>query len=114
MIDLEQYKEFTRETALEQTTSDTEGVDQFDAMMFNTLGLNGEAGEVAEKVKRVRRGDGDPSEIGEELGDVMWYLARIADEADIDLEDVVLDNMAKLHNRQAADAIKGSGDGRGR
>lgn len=114
MIDLEQYKAFTRETAKEQTISDTEGVDQFDAMMFNALGVNGEAGEVAEKIKRVRRGDGDPEDVAEEIGDVMWYLARIADEADLDLEEIILDNMSKLHSRQAADAIKGSGDDRGR
>lgn len=82
------------------------------------LGLCGEAGEIAEKAKKiVRDKDSDFStldhdDITKELGDVLWHIAVIADYFDIDLETVASTNIAKLASRQRRGVISGSGDNR--
>jgi NTP pyrophosphatase (non-canonical NTP hydrolase) len=82
------------------------------------LGLAGEAGEVAEKIKKVLRdGNGVVSEekkeeIIKELGDVMWYVANLSTELKISLEDVVSKNIEKLQSRQQRNELHGSGDNR--
>jgi len=86
--------------------------------IYPTLGLSGEAGEVAEKVKKILRdkegivGESDKKEITKELGDVLWYLAQIATELDISLETVVEKNIEKLRSRKERGQISGSGDNR--
>ena len=86
--------------------------------IYPTLGLCGEAGEVAEKVKKVLRdkdGQFDSAAITAitlELGDVLWYVAQLARELDISLDDVAANNLDKLANRQRRSAISGSGDNR--
>ncbi|MBN2305763.1 MAG: nucleoside triphosphate pyrophosphohydrolase family protein [Anaerolineae bacterium] len=86
--------------------------------IYPTLGLAGEAGEVAEKVKKVLRDNGGNFDaaavaaIQKELGDVLWYVARLAAELGLDLEQVAADNLAKLASRKARGAISGSGDER--
>lgn len=82
------------------------------------LGLVGEAGEVAEKFKKlIRDKDGviteaDKDEIIKELGDVMWYLATIARYLDVELEQVAAGNLDKIASRKARGVQKGSGDNR--
>jgi NTP pyrophosphatase (non-canonical NTP hydrolase) len=86
--------------------------------LYPTLGLCGETGEVADKVKKVIRDrDGRfDAEVCEdlrlELGDVLWYVAQLATELGLSLEDVAQANLAKLASRAARNVISGSGDRR--
>jgi len=87
-------------------------------LLYPTLGLCGEAGEVAEKIKKMVRDDDGilPDErrsaLAKELGDVLWYLAQIATEADLDLDTVAEANIEKLTSRQRRNVLQGSGDDR--
>jgi NTP pyrophosphatase (non-canonical NTP hydrolase) len=89
-----------------------------DNLLYPTLGLCGEAGEVAEKVKKMVRDDGGEltaqrrDALAAELGDVLWYVAQLATEADLDLGDVAEANLAKLRSRQERAVLQGSGDER--
>jgi NTP pyrophosphatase (non-canonical NTP hydrolase) len=86
--------------------------------IYPTLGLAGEAGEVCEKVKKVLRdSEGQFSAeavqaIQKELGDVLWYAARLAAELGLDLGQVAEANLSKLASRQQRDHLSGSGDDR--
>lgn len=88
------------------------------AMEYLTLGLCGESGEVANKIKKVLRdNDGKYSnekrkEICDELGDVMWYLAVLAYHLNTDLETIANQNLEKLFRRRENNTIGGSGDNR--
>lgn len=80
---------------------------------YTALGLCGEAGEYAEKVKKyIRDGMFDPHGAMMELGDVLWYLAAAADELGYSLGDVATFNLEKLRDRQLRNALGGSGDDR--
>jgi NTP pyrophosphatase (non-canonical NTP hydrolase) len=81
-----------------------------------TLGLCGESGELAEKVKKVMRGDRELGEaypeIEKELGDVLWYCAILSYEIITNLDRVARLNLDKLSDRDSRGVIKGSGDDR--
>ena len=88
------------------------------AIIYPTLGLTGEAGEVANKVKKIIR-DGSNSkdeklvsEIKSEIGDCLWYIAILANDFDIKLSDIASTNLEKLANRKKNNTIHGSGDTR--
>lgn len=89
-----------------------------DELFHLALGLCGESGEIAEKIKKnVRDHDSDltkldKKDIEKELGDVLWHVAVLADYFGIQLEDVAETNIQKLADRQRRNAIKGSGDNR--
>lgn len=89
-------------------------VDIDTGLLYCVLGLNGEAGEVAEKVKKDLRGDkpDEPLDIGDELGDVLWYLVRTCDELGYSLDAIARRNVRKLTDRKERGVIKGSGDDR--
>ena len=85
-------------------------------IVYPTLGLAGEAGEFAGKVKKLFR-DGDLTNdrheaLQDELGDVLWYVAEIASRLGVTLDSVAARNVAKLASRKARGTIKGSGDKR--
>ena len=87
-------------------------------VIYPTLGLTNEAGEVAGKIKKVFRDkDGIISEetrdaLKAELGDVLWYLAQVATELNLSLDEIAEYNIAKLLDRQARGKIQGDGDNR--
>jgi NTP pyrophosphatase (non-canonical NTP hydrolase) len=83
-------------------------------LVENTLGLVGEAGEVAEKIKKMLRDSNKVSadEIVKELGDVVFYATALANYFHSDLTEVLQVNMDKLNSRARRGVIKGSGDNR--
>jgi NTP pyrophosphatase (non-canonical NTP hydrolase) len=89
-----------------------------DTLLYPVLGLVGEAGEVAEKIKKLYRDKGGKIDsesmnlIAKELGDVCWYVSEICTQMDISLNAVVELNLEKLYNRSIRDALHGSGDNR--
>ena len=88
------------------------------AIIYPTLGLTGEAGEVANKVKKIIRDgsnkndDSMVSEIKSEIGDCLWYIAVLADDIGCKLSDIANTNLIKLANRKEKGTIRGSGDKR--
>ena len=81
-------------------------------IIYPTLGLCGESGEVAEKVKKHLRDGTSLDELKKELGDVLWYLASIASDLNISLNDIALTNVEKLQSRMERGKISGSADNR--
>ncbi len=86
--------------------------------IYPTLGLVGESGEVAEKIKKVMRDKNGIFDyesklaLKKELGDVLWYLSNLCDEFNFSLDDVAKDNLEKLNLRLSRGKISGSGDDR--
>lgn len=88
------------------------------SIIYPTLGLAGEAGEVADKVKKVIRDnkgkftDSIRKDIALELGDVLWYVAVLSDRLGFKLSEIGEMNNEKLRNRVKNGTINGSGDNR--
>ena|SRR3989338_7792087 len=86
--------------------------------IYPTLGLVGEAGEVAEKIKKIMRDNGGvvddarKTEVMKEMGDVLWYLAQLAVTLDMSLEDIAIHNLEKLKSRLDRNLVHGDGDNR--
>lgn len=109
-MDFEIYEYEAAETAIYPNRSNN--------LAYPALGLVGEAGEVAEKVKKIIR-DHDGSakfsqrqEIAKELGDVLWYIAALCHEIQIPMANVAKMNLKKLQSRQERNVLSGSGDNR--
>lgn len=109
-MNFNEYQQKARETAIYPNKDNN--------FIYPTLGLVGEAGEVAEKIKKVIRDENGViseekrGEIKKELGDVLWYLANLSKELNIELEDVALGNIEKLFSRMERDKLHGDGDNR--
>ena len=99
------------------TTASSTG-DEFKDLLHWVLGINGEAGEVAEKLKKIIRdknseiSDDDRQELAKEIGDVLWYLAVFAHQLGLPLGEVAQTNLDKLQSRHKRGVIQGSGDNR--
>ena len=91
---------------------------EFRDLLHWVLGINGEAGEVAEKVKKIIRDKGgvvseeDKKELAKELGDVMWYIAVFAHDLGVPLDQIAQQNLDKLKSRKERGVLGGSGDNR--
>jgi NTP pyrophosphatase (non-canonical NTP hydrolase) len=87
-------------------------------LAYPALGLAGEAGEVAEHAKKAIRDDGGEisperrAAMAKELGDVLWYVAQLATELDLDLGEIAQANLDKLLSRQQRGVLSGDGDDR--
>ena len=109
-MDLDEYQRGALRTAAPR--------DKRNELLHLVLGLVGESGEIAEKFKKWIRDAGsdesliDRTDIARELGDVLWYLAVLADRLDLSLDDVAAANLAKLASRQRRGVLGGSGDDR--
>ncbi len=88
------------------------------AVIYPTLGLTNEAGEVSGKIKKIFRdkegiiSESDRAALLSELGDVLWYIAQVSTELGLSLDEIAEHNIAKLLDRQARGKIHGDGDNR--
>jgi NTP pyrophosphatase (non-canonical NTP hydrolase) len=108
-MQLDDYQQAARRTAIYEDRH---------KVIYPALGLASEAGEVAGKVKKVLRDQGgefDPASveaIGDELGDVLWYVAVLAADLGLSLDRIASENLEKLRSRQARGRLSGEGDAR--
>ena len=107
--DLDMYQQVAKTTAIYPREQ---------AIIYPTLGLTGEAGEVANKVKKIIRDGTNKNnenlvqEISAEIGDCLWYISVLADDIGVKLSDIANNNLVKLANRKKKGTIHGSGDTR--
>lgn len=112
----DEYQQATLEFELMQRDVASKAHDP--AMIAKVLGLVGEAGEVAEKFKKIIRdkdgkiSDQDRMDIQKELGDVLWYVSVLADYLECSLSGVAQANLDKLRSRKSRGVSRGSGDDR--
>jgi NTP pyrophosphatase (non-canonical NTP hydrolase) len=111
-VDFNEYQESTARTAVYNGRKSVGG------LVYATLGLTGEAGEVANKVKKILRDDNNVMteevrlKLLDEAGDCCWYLSQLITELGGKLEDVAIANIQKLTSRIQRGVIQGSGDNR--
>jgi NTP pyrophosphatase (non-canonical NTP hydrolase) len=102
----------------EQSRKTYSDIEVNDPIVYPTLGLVNEAGEVAGKIKKIFRDrggeitDADREALKHELGDVLWYLTQICTNLDLTLEEVAEANLDKLFSRLERGQIQGDGDHR--
>lgn len=107
-----QANDYQRETLTTAVYPDA-GTGSDIELYYLTMGLTSEAGEVAGKIKKLLRdGEYDPGNVAYELGDVCWYVARLADAIGYGFEDILQINFNKLSDRKVRNVIQGSGDER--
>ena len=109
-MELNDYQRESRKTALYPEAGSN--------AIYPTLGLVGEAGEVADKVKKIlrdKKGVFDKNSkdaIKFELGDVLWYISQLSSELGYELDEIANANLEKLKSRKFRGKIQGSGDNR--
>jgi NTP pyrophosphatase (non-canonical NTP hydrolase) len=83
-------------------------------IVYPAMGLSNESGEVLGKIKKWIRDGGelDHEAVGAEIGDVLWYMALLATDLGLDLDDIAQGNLDKLASRMERGKISGSGDNR--
>ena len=103
-MSLNEYQRKARSTAIYPASC---------AILYPTLGMVGEAGEVANKAKKIIRDNKlDREGMAKELGDCLWYMAALAKDLGYNLSDIAQNNLDKLDRRKRNGTIKGNGDDR--
>jgi len=114
-MNFKEYQDIAMETAIYPPVIVESSTPQPDVgFVYPIMGLTGEVGEMNNKLKKVIR-DGieiDKEDMKAELGDVLWYIAALATELDLDLNEVAEYNAKKLADRMERGVISGSGDSR--
>lgn len=111
---LDKYQKRAAEFDLFETTVDLKSP----GFLEKVLGLVGEAGEAADKIKKIIRDKGgyaseeDREAIAKELGDVLWYVANVARYMGVPLSEIAEGNIEKLTSRKKRNKISGEGDDR--
>lgn len=116
-MNFNEYQEEAHKTAVYEKGNRKED------LVYLALGISGEAGEIANKIKKMLRGDygqGDITfakvisniEVLGELGDILWYLSEMARHIGVSLNEVAIYNLDKLKSREGRGTIKGEGDDR--
>ena len=109
-MDFKEYQKKSRKTAVYPNAGKN--------FVYPVLGLTGESGEVADKIKKVIRDKSGiinretKEELKKELGDVLWYLSQLASELKIPLSDVAEKNIEKIYDRMKRGKLGGNGDNR--
>jgi NTP pyrophosphatase (non-canonical NTP hydrolase) len=109
-MDFNEFQKRTSDTSVYEEKYERGG------LAYTALGLAGEAGEVANKVKKILRGDRNMEDstvdIADELGDVLWYAAQVAENLGVSLDTIAQRNIQKLLDRKERGVVKGFGDNR--
>lgn len=109
-MEFNEYQEKSRKTAKYPDVGNN--------WIYPVMGLCGESGEVADKMKKVIRDENGVvsnekrEEVKKELGDVLWYVAQLATELGLTLDEIAENNIEKLYSRLERGKIQGSGDNR--
>ena len=109
-MNFQEYQEQSRKTVVYPNVGDN--------FVYPVLGIAGESGEVAEKVKKILRekngvvDEDSQQEIAKELGDLLWYMSQLATELGISLDDVAQKNIMKTQSRMERGVLLGDGDNR--
>lgn len=109
-MNFEEYQKESRKTAVYPQAGNN--------WVYPVLGLSGETGEIADKMKKVIRDDNNVispekrEEVKKEIGDVLWYVAQLATELELSLDDIAKTNLEKLFSRMERNKLSGSGDNR--
>ena len=103
-LNFKSYQDMAAETAIYKSEHQ---------VIYPALGLAAEAGEVANKVKKILRdGKFDRNAIADEVGDCLWYIAALCRDLNVDMKELAKNNLRKLHDRKIRGVIQGSGDSR--
>jgi len=109
-MEFEEYKKKAWETAIYPNKGNN--------FIYPALGLGGESGEVLEKIKKIIRDDGGKiseekkQELKKEMGDVLWYLAALTTEFNLNFDEIAEANLLKLKSRKERNQLNGSGNNR--
>ena len=117
-LTLDEYQKEARKTAIYPRFEEESGKTPVLSLVYPVLKLAGEAGEVSEKIGKLLRDKNgaldpeDKTELVKELGDILWYVANIAEDLGVSLGTVGEININKLRSRKERGKLKGSGDNR--
>lgn len=115
---VDHYQEFVDSVDLYKEVRSEDLNPEFFQMLLAIIGINDEAGELMGKAKKIIRDKGgvplasDITDIVHEMGDCLWYIVKLCNAVGVDLDFVIMSNMAKLKSRQRRDKLRGSGDDR--